>query len=329
MIRSLAPSDRRKWPELISNIVFLYNSTPHRVTGMSPYKLLFGRETYTPLDQLLSNVELTWDEDFVAQQAKALKCAHECAKKHIEQSQQRQKERNNVQTISKSLTVGSRVLLKQCAFDGRHKLEDKFHRSPFIVMDVNAHQDVYAIRPLLGGPTKWVNRKLLIEDPREGLPQIEENEAMSTYEGDVTVEACGEGSSDDTSDTHDLWESRKGLEVLSLKEDEFFPWVSGKKYFRVTPVLLTDAAEVVFEHESRQMKFCTRFNEMEHRELEFLRPKYELEVPAPRGEARGIALSKKAKILQKLTPKMPESRRTFWKDLPESANARNLSTFAE
>ena len=223
MIRSLSPTDRRKWPELISDIVFLYNSTPHRVTGMSPYRLLFGREPYTPLDQLLANADLSWDEDFVEKQARALQCARECARKHITQVHQSEKKRKDSKPMSESLPVGSRVLLKRCAFDGRHKLEDRFHRSSFIVTDVNAHGDVYAIRPLLGGPIKWVNRRLLINDPRDELLQIE-NDGSFPGQDERSSEAFVEGESDILDPDEDSWywiaHSRRNPQALSVRRSD-------------------------------------------------------------------------------------------------------------
>ena len=51
LIKSLDEKDRYKWPDMISHLVFVYNSTPHSVTGIAPYTLMFGREPLIPLDQ--------------------------------------------------------------------------------------------------------------------------------------------------------------------------------------------------------------------------------------------------------------------------------------
>ena len=72
--------------------------------------------------------------------------------------------------MSSAFTVGTRVLLKKCAFDGRHKLDDKVLRDPFVVTAVNETGDIYKIRPILGGPMKVVNRRLLVKDPRDETP---------------------------------------------------------------------------------------------------------------------------------------------------------------
>ncbi|PIK62210.1 putative transposon Ty3-I Gag-Pol polyprotein [Apostichopus japonicus] len=113
MIRSLDPARRRNWPDLLSNLVFLYNSTPHRVTGMSPYRMMFGREPYTPLDQLLSNARKTWDEDFVNEQAAALQEAHKVAAEKIKTSKEKEKAKYDQLPQSTPLEVGARVLLRR------------------------------------------------------------------------------------------------------------------------------------------------------------------------------------------------------------------------
>ena len=68
---------------------------------------------------------------------------------------------------AQSLEVGSRVLVKNCAFKGRHKLSDHFSQERYVVTECNEEQDLFAVRPTLGGKEKWVNRRLLILDPRD------------------------------------------------------------------------------------------------------------------------------------------------------------------
>ena len=72
------------------------------------------------------------------------------------------------------LLVGTPVLLKHCAFTERHKLKDHFASDQYIVVKSNVESDVYAIRPMAGGPEKWVNIKLLVLDPRGVLRKLAE-----------------------------------------------------------------------------------------------------------------------------------------------------------
>ena len=45
-------------------------------------------------------------------------------------------------------------------------MQDHFSEEQYIVVKCNIDQDLYEVRPALGGPTKWLNRKMLILDPR-------------------------------------------------------------------------------------------------------------------------------------------------------------------
>lgn len=50
----------------------MYTSTPHRVTGYAPYRLMYGRDPAIPLDQLLYRRQEDWDQYYVLAQADAL-----------------------------------------------------------------------------------------------------------------------------------------------------------------------------------------------------------------------------------------------------------------
>ena len=86
LIKSLDHAQRKNWPEWLPHVVFIYNSTPHRVTGLAPYTMMYGREPKIPLDHLLGNLQNDWDEDFVSQQASMMDKVWKVAQQRNEQA---------------------------------------------------------------------------------------------------------------------------------------------------------------------------------------------------------------------------------------------------
>ncbi|PIK36531.1 putative transposon Ty3-I Gag-Pol polyprotein [Apostichopus japonicus] len=206
MIRSIDPSKRRQWPEMLNHLTFVYNATPHSATGISPFRMLYGRDPFTPLDQLLSKVRDDWQEDYIVAQAEALREAHEIAKKRMEKNLLNQKRAHDSLPMSKPFPVGARVLLKRCAFDGRHKLKDKFYHEPYVVVSINKEGDVYSIRPALGGDMKTVNRRLLIHDPRSDQPCLAEPDAdIIENENEVPPEVDTDDDDENLCELLPLW----------------------------------------------------------------------------------------------------------------------------
>ena len=119
-----------------------------------------------PLDHILSNTNNDWGENFIRQQADFLKRVHKLATDRLVCAAAANKRHYDRRAMASSLPIGSRVLTKQCAFKERHKLQDHFSEEQYIVVKCNIDQDLYEVRPALGGPTKWLNRKMLILDPR-------------------------------------------------------------------------------------------------------------------------------------------------------------------
>ena len=157
-----------------------------------------------PVDQLLNNTRLNWNEDYVQEQSDLIGRAQAVAKECLKKAADADKQRWDRRAKAGPIPVGNRVLVKQCAFIGRHKLSNHYGEASYVVVNANTDQNLYEIRPVHGGPTRWVNRKLLVQDPRAGvhdqpvglsvLPQVEDSdvdEDVAEEESEETEAAAG------------------------------------------------------------------------------------------------------------------------------------------
>ena len=166
LIKSLDAKSRYSWPELLPHLVFIYNTTPHSITGYTPYTLMFGRDPVVPIDQLLSNTRSDWSEPAIKKQAQIIKATHQLVKERLTKAAAANKRNYDKCARAGKISVGDRVLVKQMAHKERHKLANIFYEQTYVVVQCNLDGDLFLVRPAEGGNSKWLNRKLLILDPR-------------------------------------------------------------------------------------------------------------------------------------------------------------------
>ncbi|VDI67125.1 Hypothetical predicted protein [Mytilus galloprovincialis] len=155
----LRTTDKKsRWPELLPELVYAYNCTPHSTTGYSPYFLFFGREPTIPLDQLLgTEQEVTFEkEEWITEHFNNLKQAFEFAADRTEKQALSRQTTLNKKVDNKELPVGSRVFLRNHP-KGRAKIQDAWNSKPFRIIE--KHENIYKVEPLLGcGEPKNVHR---------------------------------------------------------------------------------------------------------------------------------------------------------------------------
>ena len=110
LIKSLSQTERRKWPDALPHLVMIYNTTPHSVTGISPYTLMFGRKPVLPVDQLISNTRHDWNEDFIREQSDLVLQAHAVAKDCLMRYAEADKQRWDRRALAGPMKVGERAV---------------------------------------------------------------------------------------------------------------------------------------------------------------------------------------------------------------------------
>ena len=96
MLSKYIKSQQKDWDQCLDFIMMAYNSTPHESTGISPYKLVFGREMSFPINIITEPIEEMsqdpkYTSEYVTELEERLREAHDLARKHLKKSAERQK----------------------------------------------------------------------------------------------------------------------------------------------------------------------------------------------------------------------------------------------
>ena len=173
---------------------------------------MYGQEPKIPLDHLLNNLDQDWGEEYVKVQADLMDQAYKVARHRMEKSVNLDKIRHDRKDRVHPLKIGDRVILQKTGFRDRHKLQDHFCSESYVATNKNSEQDLYEIRLALGGPTRWVNRRMLIRDPRDEFPE----------DSDIEPNILPEVSFGSNSDTDSSSDSDPDF-LMFLKTPEMLP----------------------------------------------------------------------------------------------------------
>ena len=177
MLGTLQPNQKKDWKKHLQTIVHAYNCTKHESTGYSPFFLMFMRQPRLPVDLALGidpeeKSTLSYPS-FVVSLKKRLQYAFELATKKAKEAQQKQKKYFDRKIRGAVLAPGDIVLIRNVAFKGKHKIEDRWQEDLYQVMEQpNPNIPVYKVKPKdHQGKEKTLHRNLLL--PLFSLP-IEE-----------------------------------------------------------------------------------------------------------------------------------------------------------
>ena len=192
MLGTLTPEQKKDWKSHVPALVHAYNCTRNVATGFSPYFLLFGREPRLPVDvefglQRGGQRGSPGESNYISQLKRRLQFAYKKAKCMAQKQQARHGGLYSLRCRGATLSVGDLVLVKQTAWKGRHKIQDKWEDREYQVVDQPTPGiPVYTVKCLTGGQTKVLHRNLFLslqgrlrqegETVGEGVTDSEEEE---------------------------------------------------------------------------------------------------------------------------------------------------------
>nr|KAG5692917.1 hypothetical protein BaRGS_031421 [Batillaria attramentaria]KAG5699313.1 hypothetical protein BaRGS_004250 [Batillaria attramentaria] len=136
MLGTLEADKKTQWHKYVAPLVHAYNCTKHEGTGYAPYFLMFGRHPRLPVDLVFGlnrNDDSRNHTTYVTELKRRLQESYKMAASAAETAQDRQKTRYDLRTRGAVLRPGDRVLVRILAFEGKHKLSDKWEEDVYTV----------------------------------------------------------------------------------------------------------------------------------------------------------------------------------------------------
>ncbi|KAK3104940.1 hypothetical protein FSP39_013542 [Pinctada imbricata] len=168
MLGTLEEHQKQDWKSYISPLVHAYNCTRHDTTGISPYKLMFGREPRLPIDMAFGTYHQPEQHrnttKYIEDLKSRMKYAYDIAQKNTQKNQQKHKKNYDIKVNASSLEVGDRVLVRIVKFDGRHKLMNRWEEDVYLITaKPNPDVPVYKVKKENGsGKVRTLHRNLLL-----------------------------------------------------------------------------------------------------------------------------------------------------------------------
>ena len=219
MLGTLPSHLKCDWREWVSTMTHAYNSTVSRVTGYSPYLLMFGRIPRIPIDNELNlpnRYESSTPDKYVERLLNRLDEAFTRARKAIKRDAIQRKEYFDRNHRCHKIEEGDIVLVRRRNLDSNYKISDRWEEDPWQVVGQYKDFPVYIIKPIgeSSGKERVLHRNML-HPARSTLPDEEED--LET--ADETVEETISETNPNSTEVHD------STEVLSkanmLMEEHF------------------------------------------------------------------------------------------------------------
>ena len=196
MLGTLENDQKADWKRYINSLVYAYNCTPQSSTKYSPFEIMFGRKPKLPVDSMFEQVTENQNrttKDYIDDLQNRIEVTKEIVLKHLKKSKERQKSHYDLKAKAVTLSIGDRVLVKVLAFEGKHKIQDRFENDMYTVIEQpNEHIPVYKVKAETSGAIRTLHRNHLfpigdrIAERTEPLPKkrisLEKKKVVATQE---------------------------------------------------------------------------------------------------------------------------------------------------
>ena len=150
MLGALPEEDKINWQDWVSTLVHAYNCTTTRVTGFSPYFLMFGREPRIPADETFGvtfpQTRRKTVKNYVETLRKRLEWAYQTATEHIQKDTERRKLYYDRKSHCMNIVVGDIILVRQKVFGTTYKIEDRWEVPVYIVLEKHDDGMTYKVK---------------------------------------------------------------------------------------------------------------------------------------------------------------------------------------
>lgn len=150
MLGTLNPTNKQRWSQHVAFLVHAYNCSRNESTGYSPYFLMFGREARLPFDVcfgLSSGGEYkTTHHRYVEELRKDLSHAYHLASEASGKNHLKNKRNYDHRVRVHKLQEGDHVLVRALGVPGKHKLKEKWHLQPYVVVGKLPNLPVYWVK---------------------------------------------------------------------------------------------------------------------------------------------------------------------------------------
>ena len=218
MIGTLPPESKRNWQAQVATLVHGYNCTKSSATGFKPYTLMFGREPLLPIDVEFGvrtpDVANVATHKYIQRLQNRMEWAFKTAAEQSAKESARHKRYYDRKVRCSRLEPGDLVLVRQKAFRGKHKIQDKWENLPYkVVEQVDSKLPVFKVEST--GDlvrTRVLHRNMLFPLLTHALDPVQPEEKVvpaevQSSEGDVP-EVTDIDSTDEESDSLDLAEEQ-------------------------------------------------------------------------------------------------------------------------